>query len=321
MESRSDCGKLSCVDPDLETREGLQILWARLGRPGPVSPKRLQTELDWSREKLSAVLAAAAREKVLEIASERALPKDGLAREAARNFRRCYSAAKIEKLIAALTRDGLLRKAVKVIGQSTLYYRTGVVEPLVRAFRERLERLGFPAEEIDRAFKPTLGQHPAQAELPAYLLDQLRALEEQPGVPVTVHRLRAAFPGVSKADFDRAVLSLADRGQVFLLQRRGRWHRMGGARGRRAGNSRRTIQRNSAGSPRPDPGPSRPVLAAIRTRRRRQDAPAPAAAAGARGPDSFAHRFLVGLDGNQSGDDLALSAPQFCFRSCLAPVG
>lgn len=211
------------MDPNLETREAVQVLWARLGRPGSVGPKQLRKELGWSQETLQAVLAAAAREKVLEIASERALPNDGLAREAARAFRRCYSAEKIKKLIAALTREGLLRKAVKVIGQSTLYYRAGVVEPLVSAFRERLERLGFPAEQIDRAFKPSLDQRPTEAELPARLLDRLHGLEEQPGVPVTVHRLRTAFPGVAKADFDRAVLALADQGQVFLIQHDHGW--------------------------------------------------------------------------------------------------
>lgn len=211
------------MDPGLATQEAVQALWARLGRPGSVGPKQLQKEFGWSQETLEAVLGAAAREKLLEIASKRALSKDGLAKEAARSFRRCYSAEKTKKLIAALAREGLLRKAVKVIGQSTLYYRAGVIEPLVSAFRERLERLGFPAEEIDRAFKPALVQRPTEAELPARLLDQLRALEHHPGVPVTVYRLRAVFPEVSKADFDRALLSLADQGHIFLIQHDHGW--------------------------------------------------------------------------------------------------
>ncbi len=195
----------------------MQALWARLGRPGPVSAKRLEKEFGWMPETCEAVLAAAAREKLLEIASTRALSKEALAKEAARNFRKCCSTKKIEKLIAGLVREGLLRPAVAVVGRGTLYYRSGVALPLVNAFRERLAKLGLAPGEIDRALAPQTGGSFAAEELLTRLLDKVRELEEAPGVPVTVHRLRAAFPRVPKADFDRAVIELADRRQIYLV--------------------------------------------------------------------------------------------------------
>jgi hypothetical protein len=196
---------------------------ARLGRKEPVSLKRLQKEFAWNPETLEAVFAAAARKKVLEIASRQALPKGLLAKEAARSFRRCYSSNKIEKLVAALAREGRLRKAVAVIGPSTLYYPDGAIEPLVSAFYERLKKLGFDENEIRDARERVIGGRPDVAELAARILDQLRRLEEGPGVPVNVRRLRAAFPGVPKADFDRAVLSLAGRNQILLIEHDHGW--------------------------------------------------------------------------------------------------
>jgi hypothetical protein len=210
------------VDESPVTREAVERLRARLGRPAPVSATRLQKEFAWTREALEAVFRAAARENLLEIASISALPKNRLAKEAARSFRRCYGAKKIEKLVSALEREGLLRKVRAVVGPGTLFYRAGDPRPLVWAFRERLEKLGFSRPHIDEALGP-VAKKPDAGDLPGRLLERIRALEEAPGVPVTVHSLRAAFPGIPKFDFDRAVLALADQGQVFLIQHDHGW--------------------------------------------------------------------------------------------------
>ena len=193
-------------------------LWERLARPGPVSAMRLAQDLGWSASRLEDVLREAARQKVLEIAGRKALAKGKLANEAGREFRRCYSGRKVEKLISGLVREGALRRAVALVGRSTLYFRAGAVEPLVSAFWDKLRALGFEETAPPRALPA-----PAGTDLPALLLEKVRDFEEAPGIPVTVHRLRAAFPNVSKDEFDRAVLALAERQSVFLTRHSHGW--------------------------------------------------------------------------------------------------
>ncbi len=53
------------------------------------------------------------------------------------------------------------------------------------------------------------------ADLSQQLLDAIQGLQRGPGIPVPVRDLRAAVPS-AKADFDRAVLALADGQRVYL---------------------------------------------------------------------------------------------------------
>lgn len=55
------------------------------------------------------------------------------------------------------------------------------------------------------------------------LLASIRRMQISHGVPVSLPRVRAAFPGTEKAEFDRAVLALADQQQVYLTRHDHGW--------------------------------------------------------------------------------------------------
>ncbi len=208
-----------------ERQRDIARLWQRLAQKGPVSRGRLQRELQWSAARLAEILQAAARDKLLEIGAEKALTRGELAKEAARGFRRCVSVKQTEELIPGLAREGALTKAVAVAGRRTLFYRAGTFKPLLRALLDRVKDLGFDRDPSHQTLLAAVEGAPAPPapDLPARILQSLREFEEAPGVPVTVRRLRAALPGIPKTDFDRAVLSLADEQQVYLIRHDHGW--------------------------------------------------------------------------------------------------
>jgi len=63
----------------------------------------------------------------------------------------------------------------------------------------------------------------AVANLTEGLLAAVRRMQVSPGAPVSLPQVRAAFPGTEKAEFDRAVLALADQQQVYLTQHDHGW--------------------------------------------------------------------------------------------------
>jgi hypothetical protein len=48
-------------------------------------------------------------------------------------------------------------------------------------------------------------------------------MQSSPGAPVSLPQVRAAFPLTEKAEFDRAVLALADEQKVYLTQHDHGW--------------------------------------------------------------------------------------------------
>lgn len=162
------------------------------------------------------------RDRMLEIAAETALTKKDLVSKAARVAH--HSRAQAELMHKALVTEGELKRRRSLVGRSTLSYRSGapqaLLAALVQALREKLPRFGFNESDLVRVLSAGSepGETPAAriADLPKQILERLRQLQTEPATPVTVHRLRAAFPGVSKTDFDKAALALAEQRCVYL---------------------------------------------------------------------------------------------------------
>lgn len=162
------------------------------------------------------------RDRMLEIAAEIALTKKDLVPKAARAAH--HSRAQAELMHKTLVTEGELKRARALVGQSTLFYRSGapqaILAALVQALREKLRRFGLNESDLVQVLssRPDPWEAPAErvADLSKHILEMLRQLQSGPAMPVTVHRLRAAFPGVSKTDFDQAALALAEQRCVYL---------------------------------------------------------------------------------------------------------
>ena len=151
--------------------------------------------------------AVLVREEVLNVATATALTRRELVRAILPRAHDCGTKI-AQSTVRALLQEGRLRSE-KIIGPA-LCYRTdrpqALVEASYAALRQRLGRLGIGDAEM-----ATADISPADA-----LFDQIVLLQPAPGVPVTVRSLRAAMPGMSKAEFDAAVLSLADQQRIYL---------------------------------------------------------------------------------------------------------
>jgi hypothetical protein len=154
--------------------------------------------------------AAVVREALAAIAAEAARPKAALIAETARRAHGCGKKMAEEQL-KALVKAGEIKSA-KIVGQTNLFYAAAhpeaLVVPSMAALRQRFRQLNIKED----APVETRSSRDVGAEV----LDAVRRLEPAPGVPVTVQSLRAAVKGAGKADFDAAVLALADAQKVYL---------------------------------------------------------------------------------------------------------
>jgi hypothetical protein len=177
------------------------------------------------------------RERILEIASEVALTKPQLATRAAKKTHRC-SKNRVGKSLAALVNEREVVKA-KTAGR-VLYFKAGASKALIAGaldiLRQTLLRAGVTELEIRSA---GLGSgretaHMREASEPqskpdstpglaGRILAALRELEPTPGAPVTANALRARVADAGKAEFDRAVIQLAEQQQVYVTRHDHGW--------------------------------------------------------------------------------------------------
>lgn len=183
------------------TEDDLARLKERLARPAPISRRRIAREFGWPDTEVLAALRALARRRLMELLTEKALVNKELIPQTARAFRRCFSRTQVKGLVASLVREGVLAR----LPSKRLLYRPDAPQPLLDALGLKLEAPSPPA---------------ASGELAARILATVAELEEAPYVPVIVDKLRPAFPGLSKEEFDRAVLHLAGQGRLYLVPAR-----------------------------------------------------------------------------------------------------
>lgn len=182
------------------TEDDLARLKQRLARPGPISRQRIAREFGWPEKEVLAALRELARRRLIELLTEKALGNEELIRQTAIVFRRCYGQNLVARLIASLVREGVLAR----LPAKRLLYRPDAPKPLLDALGLKLE-VQTPAAPEDLAER---------------ILAKIAELEEAPYVPVIVDKLRPAFPGVSKEEFDRAVLRLAGERRIYLVPAR-----------------------------------------------------------------------------------------------------
>lgn len=121
-----------------------------------------------------------------------------------------YPKDRVDALIARLEEEGKLHR--QPLLAETRYKLTSKLGEESREFLHKALRA------VTRALK-ALGEEPPQPELPDNrILNALAQLEPKKGLLVTAQRLRGAVPGLSKLDFDNAVLRLY-RSEKVLLHR------------------------------------------------------------------------------------------------------
>jgi hypothetical protein len=177
------------------------------------------------------------RDRILEIASEVALCKPQLETRAAKKTHRC-SKNRVGKSLAGLVSEREVVKA-KAAGQ-VLYFKAGASKALIAGsldiLRQSLMRAGITDQEIRIAgFGPGAETTPlaqagqleskiqSTASLAGRILVALREIEPAPGAPVTANALRARVPDAGKAEFDRAVMQLAEQQQVYVTRHDHGW--------------------------------------------------------------------------------------------------
>lgn len=183
------------------TEEDLARVTEWLGRPGRKSRQRIAREFGWSEKEVVAALRELARRRLIELLTEKPLANEELIRQTASVFQRCYGQKLVARLIASLVREGVLAR----LPAKRFLYRPDAPKPLLDALGLKFEVKPPPAAPEDLAER---------------ILAKIAELEEAPYVPVIVDKLRPAFPGLSKEEFDRAVVALADLGRVYLVPNR-----------------------------------------------------------------------------------------------------
>jgi hypothetical protein len=178
--------------------ENLQRVEKRLELPGPISRRRIAREFGWTEKATEEAFRELARRRLLELAAQEALHREDLIRRTARLFRGCFSQKLVERLRAALLREGVLTK----LPRKQLHYRPDAPKPLIEALGLKLEATPSP---------------PSREDLPRRILAKVAELEEAPYVPVIVDRIRPVFSDCNKEEFDRAVLRLAEEGRIYLV--------------------------------------------------------------------------------------------------------
>jgi|ERR1051326_8327151 hypothetical protein len=168
--------------------------------------------------------------RILEVASSAALPKDELVKRVAKIGQGCGKTL-VRDNVAALVREEKIVKA-RTVGQSQLFYAADATEALIRSslelLKSRLLESGVSEENLRRI---NLGaESPACVSAPAAyvgtgtrILEALRDLQSSPGAAVTARALRARLIGVDKAEFDRAVIQLAEEQRVYVVRHDHGW--------------------------------------------------------------------------------------------------
>jgi hypothetical protein len=171
------------------------------------------------------------RDRILEIASEVALTKPELVSRATKKAHRC-SKSRVDSGVAALIRERDILKA-NAAGK-TLYFKAGASKALIAGalelLRQSLMRAGITDAEIrnagaglsEKAAQP-VSEIESTPQLADRILGALRELEPAPGAPVTAKALRSRVADAEKTEFDRAVMQLAERQQVYVTKHDHGW--------------------------------------------------------------------------------------------------
>jgi plasmid stabilization system protein ParE len=187
---------LNATAPELSqaARSGAVFVW----------PRYRNLVRYWSRDPRGLI-----RERILEILGVTAMTRADLVREVRRRAFHCGTWP-AESALRELLREGAVK--VAKLGVGNLYYRAGhpqvLVAPSTAALAERLKRFGAGASIAVPV--------PGPQALEERIASEIARLQTAPGVPVTVQNLHAVLPGVAKAEFDAAVLALADRQKIYL---------------------------------------------------------------------------------------------------------
>jgi hypothetical protein len=163
------------------------------------------------------------QEQLQEVASEEALSGEELVARAARKCLGCAQPL-VKKELDALKKAGNI--IAPPIFAKKLYCTPGSHRALVRGslkeLRQKLLKAGASNDEIQSELAG-----PAVPAVPPDLAERiataLRGIEPVHGAPVPVQQLRAAVPDLTKQEFDRAALALADRQQVYLSRHDHGW--------------------------------------------------------------------------------------------------
>jgi hypothetical protein len=169
-------------------------------------------------------------ERLLKAAGEVALAEPALLRRATAG--KLANSKQAQEVFRKLVAEGALRRLPRVQGRGFVYApSTGSHAYLASSagdlgkFFERFRQAGATNAEILAFMATSLGEAapavvPSTAPQPRQLADELyrklRELTRGEMIPLTVHRLRAEFLTVPKADFDRAALELAEKQRVYL---------------------------------------------------------------------------------------------------------
>jgi hypothetical protein len=162
----------------------------------------------------------AAQQAVLAIAGGEALPKTELIRRACKKVQGFPQKA-MERIVGDLV-NGRELQQVAAFTSGKLLMRTGSQAAYAAAARkfieEKLRKAGFDPAEFLRplASQDALPVPAVSLDAAAQILEALRSIEPNAGVPVSTQNLRNRLPGLSKSEFDAAGLKLRDTEQVFL---------------------------------------------------------------------------------------------------------
>jgi len=162
----------------------------------------------------------AAQQAVLAIAAEEALAKTELIGRACKKVQG-FSQKAMHRIVVDLVTSRELQQ-VAAFTSGNLVIRTGSRAAYAAAARkfieEKLRKAGFdPAEFLrPRALAGARPAPTASLDAAARILEAIRSLEPNSGVPVSTQNLRNHLPALSKSQFDTAGLKLRDTEQVFL---------------------------------------------------------------------------------------------------------
>lgn len=151
------------------------------------------------------------RERVLEAASECALPPPALAKQVKKLMPPGHPAKLIASAIQQLIRENQLHKYPGFAKEKLLFGREGCPDAYAiaarRAIQAIMDKLTAEGVRFEKA--------PVQ-DLEIALLEAIARMEPSRTAPVSIGELRSAFPQTSKRAFDEAALNLRARQRAFL---------------------------------------------------------------------------------------------------------
>jgi hypothetical protein len=162
----------------------------------------------------------AAQQAVLAIATEEALSKTELIGRACKKVQG-FSRKAMQRIVLDLAASRELQP-VAAFTSGKLLMRSGSQAAYAAAARKFIEKkfrnAGFDPAEFLRP-PGSADAHPVPAaslDPAARILEVVRSLEPNAGVPVSTQNLRKHLPALGKSEFDAAGLKLRDTEQVFL---------------------------------------------------------------------------------------------------------